>query len=207
MKDSALIIFQKNPIPGKVKTRLAKDVGDEVALDVYQLLVAKTHQEAFKSQADVWLFYSDFIPEDQIECSDYPRIQSGGDLGERMKNAFEEVFKQGYRSALIIGTDCPEISVEILDQALLGLQSSDLVIGPAKDGGYYLLGMRKFSPELFEQISWSTDAVLQQTKTVAQKNDLSIHFLPEFSDIDTLEDLNLLISQKPEYEYLLRNSR
>ncbi|PZV80270.1 hypothetical protein CLV31_11235 [Algoriphagus aquaeductus] len=202
MNTKGLIIFQKNPVLGKVKTRLAKTIGDEAALSVYQALVDLTKANAKTFNAQILVYYSDFIPD--LEAEDYwvQRIQKGKDLGERMRGAFQDTFGSGMEKVLIIGTDCPEVTVEVLDLASRKLDSSDVVIGPAIDGGYYLLGMRKFCPELFDQIAWSTDQVLAQTIEVAQKHQLSVSFLPEFYDIDTIDELNKFVSQYPEYAYL-----
>lgn len=204
MTNIALIIFQKNPILGKVKSRLAKDIGDNSALEVYKVLVELTCQQAALFAADKWSFFSDEIPKKSQKWLFASRLQKGSDLGEKMKNAFQEVFEKGYQNVLIIGTDCPSISVDILEEAVEKLKSSDLVLGPAVDGGYYLLGMNQLHFELFQQIAWSTDQVLRQTLDLAQKLRLSVSFLKEFYDIDTLEDLSLFIAQNPKYEYLQR---
>jgi uncharacterized protein len=207
MKTTALIIFQKNPLLGKVKTRLAKDIGQEAALEIYQQLIQMTFEQAVDCNGEMWVFYSDYIPSDSPGKNIHSRVQSGIDLGQRMKNAFIEVFENGYNAAVIIGTDCPQISTVSLDQAIQKLDDSDLVIGPAMDGGYYLLGMNKLHAELFQSINWSSDQVLNQTISVAEKLELSIHFLPKFYDIDTVDDLTLFVTQNPKYEYLFKYRR
>lgn len=202
MNTTGLIIFQKNPMLGKVKTRLAKTIGDEAALSIYQALVHLTKTQAKSFDAQVLVYYSDFLPDQEVEDSWIQRVQNGKDLGERMSSAFQDAFEAGFEKVLIIGTDCPLITEEILNEAVSKLSSSDLVIGPARDGGYYLLGMSRLYAQVFQGINWSTDQVLSQTVAVAQKLGLSVSFLQEFSDIDTLEDLTLFTSQNPEYEYL-----
>ena len=199
---SALIVFQKNPVLRKVKTRLANKIGDEAALKVYEALVEITNQSVKNCRADSFIFFSDFIPNLSPNTSNQFRIQSGADLGERMRNAFQEVFEMGYDSICIIGSDCPLISGEVLDLAFNQLHTIDVILGPAKDGGYYLLGMKRLVPELFEGINWSTDEVQAETLEKAQNLSLSVSKLPEFYDIDTVEDLSLFISQFPEYAYL-----
>ncbi|MFC3414626.1 TIGR04282 family arsenosugar biosynthesis glycosyltransferase [Algoriphagus hitonicola] len=189
MKKSAIIIFQKNAELGKVKTRLAKDVGDEIALQIYHQLCAFTHEVCRQVSVDKYLYFSRFISEIHFSDSSYFfRVQRGGDLGERMSNAFEDLFKNDYEKILIIGTDCPEISSHLLEEAFSLLDKSEVVIGPAEDGGYYLLGMRRFFPQLFQNISWSTSEVVKQTKNRLESGKISYQLLPVHTDIDTLED-------------------
>jgi uncharacterized protein len=190
MIKQALIIFQKNLIPGKVKTRLANDIGDVEALKVYQFLVDSTVKVVCELEVDKFVFYSDFIDDSNpIESGKFHyAVQSGDHLGERMKNAFQLMFSKGYRSVVLIGTDCPELGFSGLINAFQLLDKNDVVLGPAKDGGYYLLGMSSFCPGLFEGIPWSTDQVLKLTRDRADQLNLTYEFLEVLSDIDTLED-------------------
>ncbi|MDX5337718.1 MAG: TIGR04282 family arsenosugar biosynthesis glycosyltransferase [Cyclobacteriaceae bacterium] len=200
MKDTALLIFQKNPELGKVKTRLGATIGDERALQIYHQLIEITLSAAIKTPFDILVFYSSFVPQDAPSSLIIGKVQNGKDLGQKMKNAFHEVFSSGYQKALIIGTDCPEISESILSQAAQELDKHDLVIGPAEDGGYYLLGMNTLQMELFEGIEWSTESVLELTLAKAEKIGLRVSLLERLNDIDTEEDLRKLILKKPEYE-------
>lgn len=190
MINSALIIFQKNAIVGKVKTRLAATVGDERAFEIYNWLTSYTHQVARGIKVDKFIFYSDFIPDQAAD--EHPgyrfEIQSGADLGERMENAFSVLFAGGYSNVVIIGTDCPDLKVSDLTSAFLILGQNDLVFGPARDGGYYLLGMRRFFPELFREIPWSTPRVLELTLDIADSSRMDYEFLKIHSDVDTFED-------------------
>lgn len=190
MNRFALIIFQKNAILGKVKTRLAASIGDEKALEIYQWLTSYTHGEAKGLNVDKFLFYSEFIPENAPEeYQGYQlEVQSGDNLGARMSNAFANLFARGYKGVVIIGTDCPDLKNSDLKRAFITLNQSDLVLGPAKDGGYYLLGMRKFIPELFKEIAWSTSKVLEATLDRADLLNLDYEFLKILSDIDRAED-------------------
>lgn len=190
MNKAALIIFQKNAQLGKVKTRLAVSIGDQKALEVYQWLTDYTHQQVKGLKVDKFLFYSDFIPAqlDQDLDGYHFEIQSGDTLGERMSNAFAFLFSKGYKSVVIMGTDCPYLKTEDLNKAFTDLSNTDLVIGPASDGGYYLLGMRQFFSEIFKNISWSTSNVLEQTLDQADSLGIDYEFLKILSDIDTLED-------------------
>ena len=197
MNKAALLIFQKNAVLGKVKTRLGASVGDEKALEVYRWLTDYTHQQVKGLTVDKFLFYSDFIPAhlDQNLDGYQFEVQSGDTLGERMSNAFAFLFAKGYKSVAIIGTDCPYLKTEDLNKAFMHLSDTDLVIGPAKDGGYYLIGMRQFFPEIFKNISWSTDRVLEQTLNQADSIGIEYEFLKILSDIDTLEDWQQFQSQ------------
>ncbi|HSF54116.1 MAG TPA: TIGR04282 family arsenosugar biosynthesis glycosyltransferase [Algoriphagus sp.] len=194
---AALIIFQKNAILGKVKTRLASTTGDEQALEIYNWMTTYTHQIANQIRVDKFLFYSDFIPQhsDEILHGYQFEVQSGANLGERMSNAFAYLFAKGYSSVVIIGTDCPELKVSDLNKAFLALSQNDLVIGPAKDGGYYLLGKSCFCPELFRDIPWSTSKVLELTLDRADEANLHYEFLNIKSDIDTIEDWEKFTAQ------------
>ncbi|MBA4301579.1 MAG: hypothetical protein C0433_15975 [Cyclobacterium sp.] len=198
MNRAALIIFQKNAVLGKVKTRLAASIGDEQALEVYRWLTDYTHEIVKKLEVDKFLFYSDYIPENpEGNLEGYQlEVQSGTNLGERMKNAFAHLFAKGYSSVAIIGTDCPDLTGRDLNSAFLALSQSDLVVGPAKDGGYYLLGMSKFIPEIFNNIPWSTSRVLELTLNLAEKLNLDYEFLQILSDIDNLEDWNQFNTRK-----------
>jgi uncharacterized protein len=194
--NEALIIFTKNPIPGKVKTRLAATVGKDKALKIYKQLIQYTIELTNQLPIPKFLYYSDSIDlNDNWSNSLYKKmLQSGAGLGEKMKNAFSDLFDQGYDKVLIIGTDCPELSPGIINAAFDKLNNHDVVIGPARDGGYYLLGMKKLYPVLFQDISWSTDQVLHQTLSACVDSGLSNLLLDELSDIDNEEDL---IALKP----------
>lgn len=190
MSKAALMIFQKNAIRGKVKTRLASTIGDDQAMEIYKWMTSHTCQVASEIKVDKFLFYSDFIPDsssDTLPGFQF-EIQSGADLGERMSNAFASLFAKGYSDVIIIGTDCPDLQVSDLNKAYLALSQNDLVLGPANDGGYYLLGMRRYFPELFKGIPWSSSKVLELTLDRADEANLDYGFLKILSDIDTIED-------------------
>src|SRR6266496_6553063 len=191
MKAQALLIFTKNLIFGNVKTRLAATVSNEVAFTVYKQLVQHTISVTDCLPVDKIVFYSEQIDERDMWSNDIyeKQLQAGKDLGERIHNAFHQVFNKGYSKAVIIGTDCPELTSGIIMSAFVYLNNHDVVIGPARDGGYYLLGMKKLHTELFRNINWSSDKVLQQTLTACRQLFLSTHLLPELSDIDDENDL------------------
>lgn len=201
--DNAIIIFQKNLVLGKVKTRLAATVGNQEAMEIYRALVGFTYKQASEvKEADVWIFFSESIEEIGKRYQQHIKgkmVQEGSELGERMLHAFETIFGMGYKKAVLIGTDCPEITPEILDTSLDSLQTNEAVVGPAMDGGYYLIGMDRVYPQLFYQMPWSTEEVLTITLQKLNKDNLSHYLLPVLSDIDTEEDwlkFETLISEK-----------
>lgn len=187
---NALIIFQKNMVPGKVKTRLADKVGIQKALEIYGKLVHHTHTQCSKVDADKLLFFSDeVLSHEKPEYANYHYfIQDGADLGIRMKNAFDLGFAKGYQKVIIIGTDCAAISGGILEDAFNKLDSHDAVIGPAKDGGYYLIGIKEPLDGLFEGITWSTDQVFVLTVEKFKSKKLEYGCLPELADVDDASD-------------------
>ncbi|MEL7119723.1 MAG: TIGR04282 family arsenosugar biosynthesis glycosyltransferase [Bacteroidota bacterium] len=189
MNRNALLIFIKNPIPGKVKTRLAATVGDDMALKIYRELLGHTRSIAESIQADRFVFYSHFIDEtDEWHPSKFnKRLQKGDDLGIRMSTAFQEVLST-YEKAVIIGSDCATLSTEMVEEAFRLLGQHDGVMGPAMDGGYYLLGMKEYLPKLFQDIVWSTDEVGSQTLMRFNEMKKNYALLPLLSDIDYEED-------------------
>ncbi len=187
---AALLIFVKNAELGKVKTRLAATVGDHEALRIYEKLLAYTRGVATTFLTDRFLFYSDFLEEKDAWQGDlfYKLLQTGNDLGERMQHAFEFIFAKKYHHALLIGSDCPTLTDKVLQAALEALQTHDLVIGPATDGGYYLLGMNQLHADLLQNIAWSSEDVLSLTVQKAKKLNLKVSLLAVLPDIDYEED-------------------
>lgn len=185
----ALIIFTRNPELGKVKTRLAKTVGDTSALNIYKFLLKHTVEITKDLNVDKYVFYSEEIHKDDAWDSDIfrKRLQNGNDLGARMHNAFVEIFSMGYAMAIIIGCDMFEWDKKDLEMAFDSLKNHHFVIGPAIDGGYYLLGMKESRPELFENKTWGTDTVLNDA--LASLKDENYILLKERNDIDIYEDI------------------
>jgi rSAM/selenodomain-associated transferase 1 len=184
-----LLIFIKNPIPGHTKTRLAATVGDERALRMYGRLLDYTRGVTQEVDARRLLFYSDRITaDDDWPQADFEKhVQSGADLGERMENAFAQAFQDSDR-VLIIGSDCPGIQPRLLERAFAALDNHDVVLGPAEDGGYYLLGLRRMVPALFRDMAWSISSVAQETRDRVHAAGLSLYELPVLRDVDYLED-------------------
>ena len=189
--DIALILFVRHPEPGKVKTRLAKVIGDEKALDVYNLLLNHTRQITIPANCPKFVYYTDKVIEHDLwTLPGYnKRQQSGADLGERMSNAFKDLFEQGFKKVIIIGSDCYQLQTEIINQAITALTGVDVIIGPTFDGGYYLLGMSRFIPKLFVDKKWSTEQVATQTIETISKLNLSYNLLEKLYDVDEASDL------------------
>ena len=188
----ALIIFARNPIRGKVKTRLAATLGEDQALSIYQSLLEHTAQITRELPCDRHVFYADSISLNDHWSDDVylKRNQTGEDLGARMYHAFDTLFQESYEQVLIIGTDCFELTADTIQKAFTALNNHQVVIGPSADGGYYLLGMRQFFPFLFQGIAWSTDSVCKTTIQQLALHKISYHTLPILNDIDTEDDWN-----------------
>lgn len=187
---NTLLIFIRNPQLGKVKTRLARTMGDAEALRIYGLLLDRTRAAALGCDAERWLFYSDFVPDSDDWSPAYflKRLQVSSDLGQRMHVAFEQAFQNGASKAVIIGSDCPELDGAALNQAFQLLDSADFVIGPAPDGGYYLLGMKAPEASVFQGIEWSTEFVLANTLEKINTAGKTVALLPMRLDVDTEAD-------------------
>jgi hypothetical protein len=187
---NAVIIFVRNPELGKVKTRLAATVGDEEALNIYCLLLNHTMQQAGKVAADKFVFYHQQIKADDIWNKDgfYKKLQTGESLGDKMKAAFDEIFNLGYNKIMIIGSDCLQLNSTIINAGFGLLDEHDTVIGPATDGGYYLLGMKKNYGFLFDNKAWSTENVFDDSMKDMQQHHLSTGLLPVLTDVDTEAD-------------------
>lgn len=193
-----LIIFTRYPEPGKTKTRLIPVLGAEGAAIFQRRMTEQKLAEVRELQG----FYSISVEvhfaggnqqlmQDWLGSNIIYQKQSDGDIGCRMASAFQASFAAGMNSVVLIGTDCPDLNHQLMAEAFKALELHDLVLGPAQDGGYYLIGLRRLIPELFTGITWSTAEVLQQTQSIAQKLELAVAYLPLLSDIDRPEDLSV----------------
>ena len=191
MNDRALLIFVRRPEAGKVKTRIARRAGEAAALWIYHQLLRHTRRVADEVKADRYVFYADTPPAQDLweETLYRKRQQVDGTLGMRMLAAFQEVFALGYRRAVIIGSDCHTLTPAHIYEAFIRLEACDVVIGPARDGGYYLLGLNRLIPSLFEGIDWSTSRVFDQTLQRVRRQHLTAHLLDTLSDVDEWEDV------------------
>ena len=184
-----LIIFTKNPEPGKVKTRLAIDIGDRAAFEVYKFLLQHTVSVTKNLPVRKKVYYSEAIVDKDIWNLELysKKLQEGKELGERMKNAFKEGFEEGYKNIVIIGSDLYDLKQEDLENAFYLLQEKEVVLGPATDGGYYLLGMNQLFPEVFQGKEWGTSSVFQETVKDLKGKDIG--FLEARNDVDYYSDI------------------
>ena len=186
---SALIIFTRNPELGKCKTRLAKTVGHDDALAIYKILLQHTVDISKGLNVDKFVYYSNSVSKDDVWSNQIFRKkkQEGEELGSRMENAFLDLINLGYEKIIIIGSDIYDLRETDLEKAFSSLEKNDLVIGPASDGGYYLLGMKKLYPSVFKNKNWGTNTVFEDTVSDLLNN--SIYKLQERNDIDVYEDI------------------
>ena len=201
----------KKPVKGGVKSRLAAAIGDEAALCLYECFVLDFLDTL--SGGDFPVSIHAFPPEtlDDMKAWLGPAYeyvpQKGGDLGERMSLAFEDAFERGYREALLIGTDIPDLPLDVIHEAFSAVKTHDVVLGPARDGGYYLIGFRQasFVPEIFDGMPWGAADVCARTMDVFRRSGKSVHMLPAWGDVDTARDLADLVERNGETAF--RTSR
>lgn len=196
MLENCLIIFTRYPQVGMTKTRLIPVLGETGATALHQLMVEKTLEKmrlfTDNLPGEIRVYFTggnaelmaDWLGNDLI----YDQ-QSGVDLGDRMNRAFIDQFATGFQKIVLIGTDCPDLNIEIMQAAFENLANHDLVLGPAVDGGYYLIGLNAPRPSLFQNISWSTATVYPETRAIARQENLSVFNLPTLRDIDEPADL------------------
>ena len=214
--DSNLLIFCKYPLAGKAKTRLIPALGAEIAAQLHRRLaetainMARSWKQISSEKMNrITVHYTGAGEKDF--CSwigadlDYQE-QPAGDLGQRMCTAFESAFAGGIEHVIGIGTDVPTLTAAILKQADKNLEDHDLVLGPAADGGYYLIGMNSLHPELFANIEWGTERVYGQTLAICTRLDFKIAELPVLHDIDRPEDLKLLRND-PRFSRIIEQGR
>lgn len=189
MSKNLLIIFTRNPELGKVKTRLAKSIGDENALEIYKTLLSRTEKTVHEIDCEKAVYYSEKIRKNDIwDTSIYQKHQQqGGDLGDRMLHAFTKSFSNNYDRVIIVGSDLFNLKPEHIKEAFNKLDDHDFVIGPAYDGGYYLLGMKSLYSQVFKNKTWGSSTVFKETITDLKNQ--SIHFLETLNDIDVYSDL------------------
>lgn len=202
--DCALIIFAKAPIAGQVKTRLCPPLTTDEAATLQGSFILDTLERSraaiqkFRlpmtrylacAPSSTHVFFQIMAERHGVQLLE----QTGESLGERMQAAFIALFAKGFTQVLIVGTDVPSLPLAHYQQAIEMLRTHELVLGPAEDGGYYLVGLTRPAPELFRDISWSTDQVLAQTRERAQQAGLRTSWLPVWRDVDTIDDLRALI--------------
>ncbi|MEA5504223.1 TIGR04282 family arsenosugar biosynthesis glycosyltransferase [Halotia wernerae UHCC 0503] len=191
-----LIIFTRYPEPGKTKTRLIPALGTVGAANLQREMTEHTISQVRELQTATCIslevrFSGGNLPlmQNWLGLDLFYQSQGEGDLGSRMARSLFDAFESGREQVIIIGTDCPEVNSQILTEAFEQLHTCDLVLGPAIDGGYYLIGLRRLIPELFVNIDWGTSQVLQQTVDIAEELNISLVYLPPLADVDFPEDL------------------
>ena len=189
MSKNLLIVFTRNPELGKVKTRLAKTVGNATALKIYIFLLERTRDIAVQVSADKAVYYSVKVRENDIwDANNFQKHQQvGEDLGIRMLHAFKNGFKAGYEKVMIIGSDLYDLTAETIENAFIALEDNEVVIGPAEDGGYYLLGMNSLEEKVFKNKNWGTETV--RKNTLEELKDKKVFLLGELNDVDVFEDI------------------
>ncbi len=206
-KRDLLLIFTRNPQLGKCKTRLAETIGDQAALDIYRFLLEHTAAITRNLPVSKTVYYSDEIWENDLwERPTFAKaLQQGHDLGERMMDAFDKGFKAGYQRIVVIGSDMYDLRAEDLERAFNELEASDYVIGPARDGGYYLLGMKALNKKLFRNKNWGTGSVLKDSLKDLKEHQLVL--LSPKNDVDIYEDIKDQAVFEPFIKHLKNDER
>ncbi len=194
-RQNSILLFIKYPVPGKVKTRLTPFLTNQQATDLYKNMAEQTLKTLKDAKSNFTICYDPSTPlklyREWLGEKLKFQPQRGCDLGTKMKNAFTDGFKRDFSRILLIGSDIPGVTPVLLKRAFKNLEKNDAVLGPAEDGGYYLIGFNKnkFLPEVFESIPWSTSAVLKDTLRVLMKRDYKVRLAPKLTDIDRAEDI------------------
>lgn len=189
MSKNLVMVFTRNPELGKVKTRLAKTIGEQSALNIYNFLLNHTETVIRNIDCDKAIYYSVKVRDNDIwDPSLYSKhLQQGKDLGKRMYYAFQDAFSEGYKKVVIVGSDLYDLQPKHIENAFRKLDSYEVVIGPAEDGGYYLLGMKTIHSQVFTTKEWGTSTVFENTINDLQNE--SVFLLEELNDIDVYDDI------------------
>ncbi len=204
--ERCVLIFLKSPDPGMVKSRLCRDIDEETVLSLYRNFGLDLVETLRKGRYAFRIFFHPPGSEERIshwlgnDCSYI--LQRGKDLGQRMKNAFIRTFSEGFSKVLLIGSDIPDLTNTVLYNAF-DFKRHDAVIGPAFDGGYYLIGFKSYTflPEIFDGIPWGTEKVFERTIDIFHKNKYRVRLLPELRDVDRIEDLRALFKKNKHTEF------
>ncbi|MHC4362984.1 MAG: TIGR04282 family arsenosugar biosynthesis glycosyltransferase [Planctomycetota bacterium] len=209
--DNCILLFVKHPAPGRVKTRLAEQLGPGRAAALYENFVLDLLDTLRSLNVNLRIFFEPAEALNDIrhwlgENHSYV-LQRGNNLGQRMKNAFAYAFADGCSKGVLIGSDLPDLPADFLSLGLRALDTGDAVLGPSSDGGYYLIGFSRetFLPEAFDNIAWGTDRVFAHTVKTLKRHRRKLYVLPRWHDVDTLEDLKSLVARSRGTDF--RNSR
>lgn len=204
--ETCILLFVKTPTRGKVKSRLAAELGEEDTLHLYENFILDMLDTLKRAEHRLKICF--FPPDSEKQLTDwlgkgYAYLpQRGSDLGEKMKNAFLAAFAEGFSRVLIIGSDIPDIPYALLNEALAS-DTADAVIGPSSDGGYYLIGFTRhsFFPDIFSGIAWGTATVFEKTMEIFAERRHSVHLLPQWQDVDRLRDLRELFARNKDSQF------
>lgn len=206
-----ILLFVKGPVRGLVKSRLAAGLGQDSALELYRNFVLDTLETVRKTGCEFRIFFHPARTRHTVTAllgPEYQYIaQEGTDLGQRMEHAFRRAFSDGWRRAVLVGSDIPDLTADVILEAFESLKANDVVVGPAEDGGYYLIGFNDstFAPRIFSGIEWSTDRVFPETIERLKSRPVRIHFAPRWRDVDTMDDLRALYARNKDNAF--RKSR
>jgi len=207
-----IIVFVKAPLMGRVKTRLSQVLGEETVLDLYKCFVADVIATLNSGRHGIRIFYHP--PEEKQKIQEWLGFelplfpQQGKDLGERMANAFKQSFSNDFKPVLLVGTDCPDLPGSIIDEAFEALSANAAVIGPAFDGGYYLVGFNPdhFFPAIFKNMPWGTEYIFERTMNVFASKRVQVYVLPKWRDIDRCEDLEYFKEKTAKRKSVAKNT-
>jgi rSAM/selenodomain-associated transferase 1 len=192
-----VVVYGREPIAGRAKTRLAASIGDEAAADLYRVLLARSIHEAVSAGFHVVLALSGkpavaWQPPSGVALE----IQRGVDLGERLRNTFDRRFSEGWSRVIVVGSDCPAMTASHIRSAATALERSDVVVGPAEDGGYWLIGQRTPGTDLFTDVPWSSRRTMEATRRRLLEGGVSWTEVEQLSDVDTIEDLRRALANE-----------
>jgi len=198
MNKQLLIILTRYPEIGKTKTRMIPILGEKGAMELHRQMTEYTvnkFKELSQENIEIQIYFTggnNILMQQWLGSNLTYKYQAEGDLGNKMKSAFIDAFNQGIKQVILIGTDCPDITIDLLQQSFNLLTfNQELILGKAQDGGYYLIGLNRIIEPIFNQITWGSNQVLNQTLDIAKKLKLNYHLLPELPDIDRPEDLSI----------------
>jgi rSAM/selenodomain-associated transferase 1 len=207
-RKNCVLFFVKYPMAGKVKTRLAEQLDQDSATELYRNFITDILATLKSLDVNLRIVFDPPDSKDQFQQwlgKEYSYIpQAGQDLGQKMKNAFVQAFSEGFNSVVVIGSDSPDLPQEYLELAFGALDTNDVIIGPSSDGGYYLMGFTRnsFLPDAFERISWSSDKVFEQTVNILKQHRESLYLLPLWHDVDTPADLKSFLQRNEKSAFL-----
>ncbi len=198
-----LLLFLKEPVVGKVKTRLGAVLGMEKATEIYKKFILYLSKKNLNHNYEVHVYYSEtqnpLWLKEVFSNRTHFHPQIGGNLGQRLSNAINSQFKTSNAKLVILGGDSPDLPLEYINNAFASFKTHDICIGPSHDGGYYLIGLGHPIPEIFENISWGENTVFKETLDICEKLNKPAYILPKWWDVDTVEDYQTFLKRNPDF--------